>query len=131
MIAVGLMALSYGNDNDAAPIVPGAGMISGGPFSFCVDGEADFVSGIWLNNTDAMGSNSTWIITDDAGSNSTWVITDDAGKVLGLPPTLADIDGIDFGPAGSGTCLIWYLRYEEGLQGAAVKYECQRFDWLF
>jgi hypothetical protein len=48
------------------------------------------------------------------------VITDDSGVILGLPPTLADVEGIDFDAAGEGVCLIWYLRFEDGLEGAAM-----------
>ncbi|WGD34096.1 hypothetical protein [Olleya sp. YS] len=86
---------------------PNAGMISGGPFNFTVDGTPDMVSGITLDGT-------------ATGTNATWVITDDAGNILGLPPTLADVEGVNFDGAGAGTCLIWYLRYEDGLQGAMM-----------
>lgn len=86
---------------------PNAGMISGGPFVFQVDGTPDMVSGITLDNT-------------ATGTNSTWVVTDDQGVILGLPPTLADVEGINFDGAGAGVCLIWYLRFEDGLQGAVV-----------
>jgi hypothetical protein len=86
---------------------PLAGMISGGPFEFVVDGDPDFVTGISLDGT-------------ATGTNSTWVITDDSGVILGLPPTLADVEGIDFDAAGEGVCLIWYLRFEDGLEGAAM-----------
>ena len=82
-----------------------AGSLSGGPFVFDVDGNADFVNGIMLDNTEA------------TGSNSSWVITDDQGLILGLPPTLTDVEGVNFDAAGPGVCLIWYLRYEDGLQG--------------
>ncbi|MFS4469459.1 hypothetical protein [Maribacter sp. 2210JD10-5] len=82
-----------------------AGTIVGGPYSFCVDGEADFVTDITLDSTNA------------SGSLSSWVITDDQGLILGLPPTLEAVKGVDFDEAGAGTCLIWYLRYEEGLTG--------------
>ena len=54
------------------------------------------------------------------GTNSTWVITDDQGVILGLPPTLADVEGVDFDGAGVGVCLIWYLRFENDLMGAEV-----------
>lgn len=84
-----------------------AGEIAGGPFSFCVDGEVDNVSGITLDSSNA------------SGSNSTWVITDDKGNILGLPPTLDAVEGVDFDGAGAGTCLIWYLRYEGEISGLA------------
>ncbi|GAA0872009.1 hypothetical protein GCM10009117_11560 [Gangjinia marincola] len=85
-----------------------AGTISGGPFNFTVDGTPDFVSGITLDNSDA------------AGESSTWVVTDDQGNILGLPPTLEAVEGVDFDGAGAGVCLIWYLRYEGDLEGAAM-----------
>jgi hypothetical protein len=86
---------------------PEAGEIIGGPFEFTVDGTPDMVSGLSLSG-------------DRSGSNSTWVITDDQGKILGLPPTLEAVEGVNFDGAGAGTCLIWYLRYEDGLQGAEM-----------
>ncbi|TMM57386.1 T9SS type A sorting domain-containing protein [Maribacter algarum] len=84
-----------------------AGEIVGGPFEFCVDGSPDMVSGLSLTG-------------DRVGTNSSWVITDDQGKILGLPPTLEAVEGVDFDGAGAGTCLIWYLRYEDGLEGAEM-----------
>lgn len=84
---------------------PNAGTISGGPFTITVDGTPDMVSGIMLD-----ASNAT-------GTNRTWVITDDQNNILGLPPTLADVEGVDFDAAGPGICFIWYMRYEDGLTG--------------
>ena len=84
---------------------PNAGTISGGPFTFTVDGTPDMVSGITLDSSNA------------TGTNRTWVITDDAGNILGLPPTLAAVEGVDFDAAGTGICFIWYMRYEDGLVG--------------
>ena len=58
------------------------------------------------------------VITDGTatGTNRAWVITDTQGNILGLPQAPPfDLDG-----AGVGTCLIWYLAFEDGLQGAAV-----------
>ena len=63
------------------------------------------VSGITLDSSNA------------TGTNRTWVITDDAGNILGLPPTLAAVEGVDFDAAGTGICFIWYMRYEDGLVG--------------
>ncbi len=81
--------------------VTNAGTISGGPFEFDVDGEADFVSGIALDNANAFGANSTWVITDDMGN------------ILGRPGTLEMVEGVNFDDAGVGTCFIWYARYED------------------
>ena len=85
---------------------PVGGTITGGPFEFTVDGIPDMVSGLGLEG--------------NSGSNSTWVITDDKLNILGLPPTLEAVEGVDFDGAGAGVCLIWHLSFEEGLQGAAV-----------
>ena len=86
---------------------PEAGTLVGGPYEFTVDGSPDMIDEISLT-----GSRS--------GSNSTFVITDDQGKILGLPPSLEAVKGVDFDGAGAGTCLIWHLRYEDGLVGAEM-----------
>ncbi|WP_422083944.1 hypothetical protein [Ulvibacterium sp.] len=114
ILALLLLAASCEDDNEAvAPeeeveVVPVAGTISGGPFYFCVDGTSDFVSDVSIDNTDAVGANSTWVITDEDGN------------ILGLPSTLDDVGGVDFDGAGPGICFIWYLRYEDGLVGAEM-----------
>ncbi len=76
------------------------GTLEGGPFVFCVDEEADFVSGISL--------------TENEGSNNQWVITDESGIILGLPPMPGVVD---FNEAGPGVCLIWNVAYEDGIEG--------------
>ncbi|MEM9549172.1 MAG: hypothetical protein AAGA77_24510, partial [Bacteroidota bacterium] len=76
------------------------GTIEGGPFTFCVDGEADNVSGITLSG--------------NSGTNNQWVITDQEGRILGLPPMPGVVD---FDEAGPGICLIWNIAYEDGLTG--------------
>ncbi len=84
---------------------PNAGTISGGPYTFTVDGTPDMVSGLSLDASNATGTNGTWIITDDQNN------------ILGLPPTLASVENVDFDAAGTGICYIWYMRYENGLTG--------------
>ncbi|MDT0559452.1 hypothetical protein RM697_12375 [Ichthyenterobacterium sp. W332] len=106
-MAMSLLLSSCSNDDDVTPITPDAGILNGGPFTFFVDGQPDMVSGI---TTDP----------DAVGTNRTFVITDDAGNILGLPPTLEALEGVDFDGAGTGTCLIWYLRFEDGLLGAEM-----------
>ena len=96
-----------------------AGMLTGGPFVFTIDGTPDFVSGISLDTSNASGTNSSWIITDDLGN------------ILGLPPTLAAVEGVDFDAAGAGVCLIWYLRYEDGLQGLEVGLNANELEGCF
>jgi len=79
------------------------GVLSGGPFEFCVgDGIADYVSGITLSG--------------NAGDNTAWVITDKARNILGLPSMLSDVD---FDVAGTGVCLIWNISFDD-LSGAVV-----------
>ncbi len=91
------------------------GMITGGPFEFCVgDGIADNVSGITL--------------AGNSGSNSQWVVTDDQGNILGLPPMPS---AVDFDGAGPGTCLIWHLSFEDGLQGAEVGMNANELQGCF
>ena len=83
---------------------PEAGTLTGGPFYITVDGTPDMVSGIAITGT-------------RSGSNSTFVVTSPEGEILGIPPSLDAVEGIDFDAAGPGTCLIWHLRYEDGLEG--------------
>ncbi|WP_299899035.1 hypothetical protein [uncultured Aquimarina sp.] len=104
MLAVGLIAVSCNEDDDTIQVA-NAGEISGGPFEFDVDGEPDMVSGITLDDTNAFGTGSTWIVTDDQG------------LILGLPPTLTAVEGVNFDSAGAGTCLIWYARYNGEISG--------------
>ena len=83
---------------------PDAGELTGGPFAFTVNGTPDMVSGISITG-------------NRSGSNSTFIVTSPEGDILGIPPTLSAVEGIDFDGAGAGTCLIWHLRYEDGLEG--------------
>ncbi len=85
------------------PCTATAATITGGPFQFCAgDGTPDFVSGI----TTSGGS----------GANTAWVITDDALNILGLPGMPGEVD---FDVAGFGTCLIWYVTFDD-IVGAEV-----------
>jgi len=104
LLSISILIASCDDDDDVQPIVPDAGSISGGPFTFVVDGVPDNVSGITLDGT-------------AVGTNGSFVITDDQNNILGLPATLTDLEGVDFDGAGVGVCLIWYIRYEDGLQG--------------
>ncbi len=91
------------DDGSCITVLPVAATIAGGPFSFCVgDGIPDFVSGI--------------TVTGGTGANTAWVITDDALNILGLPGMPGEVD---FDGAGFGTCLIWYLTFED-ITGAEV-----------
>ena len=99
------------NRNDAGSVCDpncdvAGGALTGGPFEFCVgDGSADNIPAGSIT------------LTGNSGSNSQWVVTDDQGNILGLPPmpSVVDFDG-----AGSGTCLIWHLSFEDGLVGAEM-----------
>ncbi len=104
LTSVAILISSCGDDDPVDPVLPEAGSITGGPFTFIVDGIADNVSGITLDGT-------------AVGTNSGWVITDDQNNILGLPPTMEALEGVDFDGAGAGVCLIWYIRYEDGLEG--------------
>jgi len=93
---------------------PAGGTLTGGPFTFCVDGEADNIpaDGITLSG--------------NSGGNSQWVVTDDQGNILGLPPSFT---GPDFDAAGVGICFVWHLSYEDGLTGLAAGNNVNQ-DWF-
>ena len=104
------IALGCSDDDDNIQIVQiNGGTISGGPFVFAVDGNPDMVSGISLDGTQS-GSSNSWVVTDDAVDPN----------ILGLPPTLADLENVDFDGAGGGVCKVWYLRHDGSLSGAAM-----------
>lgn len=96
-----------------------AGILSGGPFMFSVDGTPDMVSGITLDATDI------------TGTNQGYVITDDELNILGLPPTLEAVEGVDFDGAGIGLCLIWHITYEDGITGLAMGENAANLDGFF
>ena len=82
------------------------GMINGGPFEFCVtDGVDDFITVGQL------------VLSANTGGNSQWVVTDDLGNILGLPNSFTEVN---FEGAGTGSCLLWHLSYENGLTGLQV-----------
>ncbi|UOY05121.1 hypothetical protein L0P88_14335 [Muricauda sp. SCSIO 64092] len=86
-----------------------AATILGGPYSFCMDGTADNVNGLDIDESEAVGTNSAWILTDAGGA------------ILQLPASIAEIEAIDFDSTESGgTRLIWNIRYEDGLVGLEV-----------
>ena len=74
------------------------GTLVGGPFEFCVgDGEADFVSDVFISNY--------------LGTDAQWVVTDEQGFILALPEDIANVN-FDVSPAGN--CLIWHLAMTAG-----------------
>ena len=97
-ITVNRVADTGGNDCN----VDGGTISTSDRTSICVDGIADPI------NVTVSGNPS--------GSNRGWVITDDQRNILALPAASPfDLDG-----AGPGTCFIYYIRYEDGLQGLAA-----------
>ncbi len=108
VLGLGILLASCAEEDDVAPLVLDAGTLSGGPFTFTVDGNPDMVSGITLDTSNLVGSIQTYVITDDAGN------------ILGIPPTLEAVEGVDFDEAGPGICLIWHLVYEDDFQGLEV-----------
>lgn len=104
VMTLGLLLGSCSDDDDNVRIIaPNAGTITGGPFTFIVDGMPDFVSGI-ATDPNAVGTNRSFLVTDNLGT------------ILGIPPTNEALQGVNFDDAGVGDCLIWYLRYENGIQ---------------
>ncbi|WP_010521997.1 Ig-like domain-containing protein [Aquimarina agarivorans] len=93
------VTLTRQNGGTSTPIVSG-GTLSGGPFTFTVDGIADNVSGV--------------TVSENQGANANWVVTDEDLNILGLPPTP---QAVNFDEAGVGVCLIWHISYEDGLTG--------------
>ena len=77
----------FSNDIRVYRNQPDAGTLTGGPFYTIVDGYPDMVSGISITGT-------------RSGTNSTFVVTSPEGEILGIPPSLEAVEGIDFDAAG-------------------------------
>ena len=93
------------------------GELFGGPFEFTVgDGEADMIPAGSIT------------LANNGGPNSQWIVTDEDGLILGLPPmpSVVDFDG-----AGPGTCLVWHLSYEDGIEGLAAGANANDFAGCF
>lgn len=106
LFGLGIFLLSCeSDDEEQMPQTLNAGTLNGGPFTFIVDGTPDMVSGITLSDFDGSG---------DAQS---YVITDTQNNILGVPPNLTALEGVDFDGAGAGVCLIWHITYRDGLTG--------------
>ncbi len=82
--------------------------------SICVDGQPDPIEVVRDGN--------------GVGAQRTFVITDAEGNILAIP---TDNGPFDLDPAGSGTCEIWYLGYESGLQGLEVGGNLSELDGCF
>ncbi len=120
LILIGLATLGCSDDDDAnPPVVPNGGTLSGGPFSFIVDGIPDMVSGITLTESTIVGTNKSFVVTD-ADRN-----------ILGLPPTMMALEGVNFDDAGTGVCLIYHIAFETGLQGLAMGMNLSSLNGLF
>ena len=85
------------------------GTLTGGPFEILVE-----------DNVPSMIPAGSLTLEGEVGSESQYVITDDQGTILGLPPTLAAVEGVDFDDAGTGTCLIWHISHDGSLSGAMM-----------
>jgi len=118
LFTLSLTLLLFACDEDDPNPMPDAGSIAGGPFTFVVDGQTDNVSGITTDGT-------------AVGANASWVITDDQNNILGLPPSISALEGVDFDGAGVGVCFIWYIRYEDGLEGLEAGENVSGLDGLY
>ncbi len=85
----------------AAPIV--GGNLAGGPYTFCLDGQSDFITDL--------------VLTGNTGTINQWVVTDSDMVILGLP---TDITSVDFETAGIGRCFIYNLSHSGNLNGLDI-----------
>jgi hypothetical protein len=109
-----------GNDSVIVKIVTPKAYMLEGAANFCIDGDVDYL-------TDTMVS----VSGDAVGTNNTFVVTDAEGKILGLPATFLAVNEIDFDASGEGTCLLWNLSFEDGLQGAAIGSNAKDLEGCF
>ena len=119
ILIMSLLLVSCSDDDENTPIVPNAGTLNGGPFTFVVDGIPDMVSGVSLSSTGVIGTTRSFVITDESRN------------ILGLPPTISDLEGVNFDDAGEGICFIYHIAYEPGLAGLATGMNLSNLNGLF
>lgn len=99
-------------------------VVSGGSIELAVGGNETTVC-IREGGTTPVFVNQT---EEGRGPNQTFVITNTANEILSIPEGSGPFD---LSPAGAGTCLIWYLSYDDGLEGLAVGNTPLDFDGCF
>ena len=88
--------------------------VNGGTLSRTDGSEDSFAFTVGDNTADNIPADAI-TLSDNIGTNSQWVVTnEDTTTILGLPDNYADVD---FDSAGAGTCLVYHLSYEDGLEG--------------
>ena len=105
-IRVNVTSGSTGGGTGGSSCVAEGGTLTGGPFSFVVDGVADNIP---ANGIQLSGNNT--------GTTNQWVVTDDQGVILGLPPSFT---APNFDEAGVGVCFIYNLSYTGTINGLAA-----------
>jgi len=86
---------------------PRGGVITGGPFEFCMDDlNMDFIPPGSISLSGQQGGNSQWVVTDSSGD-----------LIVALP---FDISDLDFESLPEGTCLIWHLSFDGWIKNLAV-----------
>ncbi len=66
-------------------------------------------------------------VSGSSGDNSRWVITNPAGDIIGFSLT----NEFNFDGAGTGNCVIWYLKYEDGLDGLEIGNNVSELDGCY
>ncbi len=80
------------------------GLITGGPFTFCVgDSVADIIQESDIN------------LSGNTGANSQWIITDNNGMITDLP--VDNLNEINFDEADAGTAMLYHLSYDGPISG--------------
>ncbi len=82
------------------------GIISGGPFEFCVQ------DGV----TDTLGQNSI-VSMDNQGTNQIWVLVDANNTISKLH---TDYTNINFDPMDEGTYMIYLINYDSNIEGLLI-----------
>ena len=67
------------------------------------------------------------ILTGESGPNSLYVVTDTDANILDL----SSVPPIDLDNFAAGTCLVWHLAFEDGLEGAEIGNNVTDLDGCF
>ena len=85
------------------PCQVNGGIVGGGPYEYCIgDGNSDFIKDGQI------------ILYNEFGPNFQWLLTDVNGNIISLPDHYTDLE---FDDSAEGTCLIYHISYDIGIQG--------------
>ena len=110
LLLLGALTLAFAacddDEDDMMPCTVEGGTLTGGPFVFTKDGLPDEIGDLSLEGA--------------VGTEMAYLVTDPDGLILGIQPSIAELQKVDFDGNELGTCLIYHLSFQRGVLFADV-----------